>query len=113
MIKADSPEGEAALRAIETRRSASEAEALRVADDAIVGVRVGGDTFVRRQIATNSTTSATASASVRSIAVAEQQESRRLRSEQDRSSVSTKSSAREISTSLPPRRVSSASSAST
>src|SRR5438067_1870191 len=51
IFKADSPEGDAALRAIETRRSASEAEALRVADDAIVGVRVGGDTFVRRQIA--------------------------------------------------------------
>src|SRR5882762_5609258 len=51
ILKADSPEAEAALRAIETRRNASEEEALRVADDAIEGVRVGGDTFVRRQIA--------------------------------------------------------------
>jgi histidinol dehydrogenase len=51
MIKADSPEAEAALHAIEMRRNASEAEALRVADDAIECVRVGGDTFVRQQIA--------------------------------------------------------------
>jgi histidinol dehydrogenase len=51
MFKADSPEAEAALRAIEARRKASEAEALRVADDAIECVRVGGDTFVRQQIA--------------------------------------------------------------
>ena len=51
IFKADSSEAEAALRAIEKRRVASEQEALRVADDAIVRVRVGGDTFVRRQIA--------------------------------------------------------------
>jgi histidinol dehydrogenase len=51
VFKADSPEAEAALRAIETRRNASEAEALRVADDAIECVRVGGDTFVRQEIA--------------------------------------------------------------
>ena len=51
MLKADSPEAEAALRAIEARRNASEAEALRVADAAIAGVRKRGDTFVREQIA--------------------------------------------------------------
>src|SRR5260370_20109461 len=51
MIKADSPEAEAALQAIETRRHASEAEALGVADAAIAGVRAGGDAFVREQIA--------------------------------------------------------------
>jgi histidinol dehydrogenase len=51
VFKADSPEAEAALRAIEARRNASEAEALRVADDAIECVRVGGDTFVRQDIA--------------------------------------------------------------
>ena len=51
MIKADSPEGEAAIRAIEARRNASEAEALRIADNAIECVRVGGDTFVRQEIA--------------------------------------------------------------
>lgn len=51
MLKADSPEAEAALRAIETRRNASEAEALRVADAAIAGVRERGDAFVREQIA--------------------------------------------------------------
>ncbi len=50
MYKADSPEAEAALRAIEARRSASEAEALRVADDAIAGVRARGDAYVREQI---------------------------------------------------------------
>src|ERR1700738_2561345 len=51
IFKADSREAEVALRAIETRRKTSEAEALRVADDAIECVRVGGDTFVREQIA--------------------------------------------------------------
>src|SRR5712692_3191571 len=51
MLKADSPEAEAALRAIEARRNASEAEALRVADDAIAGVRARGDAYVREQIA--------------------------------------------------------------
>ena len=51
MLKADSPEAEAALRAIEARRNASEAEALRVADAAIAGVRERGDAFVREQIA--------------------------------------------------------------
>src|ERR1700737_230871 len=51
MLKADSSEAEAALRAIATRRNANEADALRVADNAIVSWRVGGDTFVREQIA--------------------------------------------------------------
>jgi len=51
IFKADSPEAEAALRAIEERRSASEAEALRVADEAIAGVRARGDAYVREQIA--------------------------------------------------------------
>ena len=49
--RVDSPEAEAALRAIEARRNASEAEALRVADDAIAGVRARGDAYVREQIA--------------------------------------------------------------
>jgi histidinol dehydrogenase len=51
ILKADSPEAETALRAIEARRKASEAEALRVADAAIEGVRERGDAFVREQIA--------------------------------------------------------------
>lgn len=50
-FKADSPEAEAALQAIEERRNASEAEALRVADEAIAGVRTRGDAYVREQIA--------------------------------------------------------------
>lgn len=51
LFNVDSPEAEAALRAIEARRNASEAEALRVADDAIAGVRARGDAYVREQIA--------------------------------------------------------------
>jgi histidinol dehydrogenase len=51
MYKADSPQAEAALRAIEARRKASEAEALLVADEAIAGVRARGDAYVREQIA--------------------------------------------------------------
>jgi histidinol dehydrogenase len=51
IFRIDSPEAEAALRAIEARRNASEAEALRVADAAIAGVRERGDAFVREQIA--------------------------------------------------------------
>jgi len=47
----ESPEAEAALRAIEARRTASEVEALRVADEAIAGVRARGDAYVREQIA--------------------------------------------------------------
>ncbi|HEX9406793.1 MAG TPA: histidinol dehydrogenase, partial [Thermoanaerobaculia bacterium] len=50
-MKADSPEAEATLRAIEARRKQSEAEALRVADEAIAGVRTRGDAYVREQIA--------------------------------------------------------------
>ncbi len=51
LYKVDSPEAEAALRAIEARRKESEAEALRVADEAIAGVRARGDAYVREQIA--------------------------------------------------------------
>jgi len=51
LYKADSPEAEAALRAIEGRRKESEADALRVADEAIAGVRARGDAYVREQIA--------------------------------------------------------------
>jgi histidinol dehydrogenase len=51
IYKADSPQAEAALRAIEARRKASEAEALLVADEAIAGVRARGDAYVREQIA--------------------------------------------------------------
>ncbi|HMC23369.1 MAG TPA: histidinol dehydrogenase, partial [Thermoanaerobaculia bacterium] len=47
----DSPEAEAALREIEARRNESEAEALRIADEAIAGVRALGDAYVREQIA--------------------------------------------------------------
>ena len=50
LFRADSPEAEAALREIEQRREASVAEALRVADDAIAGVRERGDAYVREQI---------------------------------------------------------------
>jgi histidinol dehydrogenase len=51
LYNCDSPEAEAALRAIEAARSVSEAEALRVADEAIAGVRSRGDPYVREQIA--------------------------------------------------------------
>src|SRR5213593_1917119 len=51
LYKVDSPEAEAALRAIEARRKESEVEALRVADEAIAGVRARGDAYVREQIA--------------------------------------------------------------
>ena len=51
MYNADSPEAVDALREIETRRKTSEAEALRVADEAIAGVRARGDAFVSEQIA--------------------------------------------------------------
>jgi histidinol dehydrogenase len=49
-LKANSPEAETALRALEARRGASNEEALRVADLAIAGVRDGGDAYVREQI---------------------------------------------------------------
>jgi histidinol dehydrogenase len=48
---AGSPEAEAALRAIEARRTQSNAVALRVADEAIAGVRARGDAYVAEQIA--------------------------------------------------------------
>lgn len=51
MLNASSPEAEAALRAIEARRNESNEEALRVADDAIAGVRSRGDAYVREQVA--------------------------------------------------------------
>lgn len=50
LFRADSPEAEAALRDIESRRDASMADALRVADEAIAGVRGRGDAYVREQI---------------------------------------------------------------
>ena len=48
---ADTPEAEAALRGVEARRNESNANALRVADDAIAGVRARGDAYVSEQIA--------------------------------------------------------------
>ena len=51
MPNASSPEAEAALRAIEARRNESNDDALRVADDAIAGVRARGDAYVREQVA--------------------------------------------------------------
>jgi histidinol dehydrogenase len=46
----NSPEADAALRAIEQRRDQSAAHALRVADEAIEGVRARGDAYVREQV---------------------------------------------------------------
>ncbi len=51
MYKANSPEANAALDALEARRSESLENALRVADEMIAGVRKGGDAFVAEQIA--------------------------------------------------------------
>ncbi|MCU1348461.1 MAG: histidinol dehydrogenase [Acidobacteria bacterium] len=51
MLNASSPEAEAALRAIEARRNESNEEALRLADEAIAGVRARGDAYVREQVA--------------------------------------------------------------
>jgi histidinol dehydrogenase len=51
VLNASSPEAEAALRAIEARRNESNDDALRVADEAIAGVRARGDGYVREQIA--------------------------------------------------------------
>jgi histidinol dehydrogenase len=48
---AGTPEAEAALRAIESRRTQSSDDALRVADQAIAGVRSRGDAYVAEQIA--------------------------------------------------------------
>jgi histidinol dehydrogenase len=47
----DSPEAEAALRELEERRGRSLDAALRVADEAIAGVRARGDEYVAEQIA--------------------------------------------------------------
>ena len=49
-LRASSPEAEAALRALLARRSESNVNALRVADEMIAGVRERGDAFVREQI---------------------------------------------------------------
>ena len=50
LYRADSAEAERALRDVERRRDASVADALRVADEAIAGVRARGDAYVREQI---------------------------------------------------------------
>lgn len=49
-LEAASPEAEAALKEIETRRGRANENALRVADDMIAGVRAEGDRYVARQI---------------------------------------------------------------
>jgi histidinol dehydrogenase len=49
-LKAMSPEADAVLRALEARRAAGAADALRVADEQIEGVRTRGDAFVAEQI---------------------------------------------------------------
>jgi histidinol dehydrogenase len=46
-----SPDADAALAALEARRGESNAHALRVADEAIAGVRARGDAYVAEQIA--------------------------------------------------------------
>jgi histidinol dehydrogenase len=51
LFRADSPEADAALREIERRRQLSAADALRVADEAIAGVRARGDAYVREHVA--------------------------------------------------------------
>ncbi|HEV2719716.1 MAG TPA: histidinol dehydrogenase [Thermoanaerobaculia bacterium] len=51
VYKANSPDGEAALRDVVERRNASNENALRVADAMIAGVRARGDAFVAEQIA--------------------------------------------------------------
>jgi histidinol dehydrogenase len=51
LFRGDSPEADAALREIERRRDLSVADALRVADEAIAGVRARGDAYVREQVA--------------------------------------------------------------
>ncbi|HEX2059844.1 MAG TPA: histidinol dehydrogenase [Thermoanaerobaculia bacterium] len=49
-MQASSPEAEAALRALEDRRNESSANAFRVADEMIAGVRARGDAYVAEQI---------------------------------------------------------------
>jgi histidinol dehydrogenase len=51
IFDADTPEAEDALQAVEARRNESNANALRVADEAIAGVRARGDAYVSEQIA--------------------------------------------------------------
>lgn len=51
VYEANSPEADAALRGILERRSASNENALRVADEMISGVRARGDAYVGEQIA--------------------------------------------------------------
>ncbi|HYC62713.1 MAG TPA: histidinol dehydrogenase [Thermoanaerobaculia bacterium] len=50
-MNASSPEAEAALRELETRRRAANENAFRVADEMIEGVRTRGDAYVAEQIA--------------------------------------------------------------
>ncbi|HEX8253723.1 MAG TPA: histidinol dehydrogenase [Thermoanaerobaculia bacterium] len=50
-FRPSSPEAEAALRALEQRRNASNENAFRVADEMIAGVRARGDAYVAEQIA--------------------------------------------------------------
>jgi histidinol dehydrogenase len=50
-LRLGSPEAEAALRELEARRGESNEQALRVADEAIRGVRARGDAYVAEQIA--------------------------------------------------------------
>lgn len=49
-MNASSPEAEAALRELESRRARANEEAFRVADEMIAGVRARGDAFAREQI---------------------------------------------------------------
>ena len=51
LYKANSPEGEAALRDVIARRNAANENALHVADAIIAGVRARGDAYVAEQIA--------------------------------------------------------------
>lgn len=50
-MQANSPEAAAALRALQARRTESNADALRVADEMIAGVGARGDAYVAEQIA--------------------------------------------------------------
>jgi histidinol dehydrogenase len=50
-FRISSPEAEAALRALETRRNAANENAFRVADEMIAGVRARGDAYVAEQLA--------------------------------------------------------------
>jgi len=49
-FRINTPEAEAALRELEERRNRSMSDALKVADDAITGVRTRGDAYVAEQI---------------------------------------------------------------